>query len=56
MTSSVNPAFLTSEYFNAVHKVVLDGISYNMASLVKLGKYGATNAAEPTIMGYYMIN
>ena len=38
-----------------VHKVVLDGISENVASLVQLGKYGAINAADPTTMGYYVI-
>ena len=38
-----------------VHKVVIDGISDNMESLVQLGKYGATNAAYPTTMGYYVI-
>ena len=38
-----------------VHKVVLDGISENIASLVQLGKYVATNAAYPTKMVYYVI-
>ena len=45
----------SSEDFDDVHKVVLYGISDNMASLVQLGKYGGTNAADPTTMGYYMI-
>ena len=38
-----------------MHKVVLDEISDNMASLVKLGKYGDINAADITTMGYYVI-
>ena len=46
----------SSEYFYAVHKVVLDGISDNMASLVQLGLYVAINAEDPTSMGYYVIN
>ena len=46
----------SSEYFDVVHKVVLDGISENMVSLLQLGKYGAINAADPTTMGYYVIN
>ena len=45
----------SSEYFDAVHKAVLDGISENMDYLVQLGKYGATNAADTTTMGYYVI-
>ena len=44
-----------SEYFDAVHKVVLDGISENISSLVQLVKYGAINAADPTKMLYYVI-
>ena len=38
-----------------MHKLVLDGISYNVASLVQLVKYGAINAVDPTTMGYYVI-
>ena len=33
-----------SEDFDEVHKVVIGGISDNIASLVQLGKYGAINA------------
>ena len=32
-----------SEAFDDIHRVVLDGISENMASLVKYGKYGDMN-------------
>ena len=45
----------SSEYFDAVHTVVLYGISEDMAYLVQLGKYGAINASDPTTMGYYAI-
>ena len=38
-----------------MHKVVFDGISDNMASLLQLGKYGAFRAEYPTTMGYYVI-
>ena len=43
------------EYFDTGNKLVLDGISENMASLVHLGKYGAINTADPITMGYYVI-
>ena len=38
-----------------MNKVLLDGINNNMASLVQLGKYGATNSAYATKMVYYVI-
>ena len=41
--------------FDAVHKVVLYGISNNMSSLVHNGKYGAINTADPTTVGYYVV-
>ena len=41
----------TKEDFDAVHKVVLDGISDNMSALVQNGKYGEINTADPTTMG-----
>ena len=47
--------YTSSEGFDALHKLVLDGISYNMSSVVHLGKYGAINAADTTTMGYYGI-
>ena len=43
-----------SEDFDAVHEVVLDGISNNMASLLQLGKYGVLNAADTTKMEHYV--
>ena len=45
----------SSEELYAVHKVVLGGISDNMASLVKLVEYGDINTVDPTTMGYYVI-
>ena len=44
----------SSDDFYAGHKLVLDVISDNMASLVQLGKYGATNASDQKSMGYYV--
>ena len=41
--------------FDTVHKVVMYGISDNMASLIQLEKFGAINALYPTTMGYYVI-
>ena len=38
-----------------MHKVVVYGISDNMASLAQLCKYGAINEADPITMGYYGI-
>ena len=47
-----------STYFDAIddiHKVVLDGISENMASLVQSGMYSAINTADNTSYGFYII-
>ena len=38
-----------------MHKVVPDGISENMASLVQLGEYGAIDASGPTKTVYIVI-
>ena len=45
----------TKEDFDAVHKVVLYGISDNIFALVQKGKYGAINNSYPTTMGYYVV-
>ena len=45
----------SSQYFGVVHKVVVDGISENMASLLQLLKYSAIDAADPTTIGYYVM-
>ena len=44
------------EEFDEVNKVFLDVISANMELLVQTGKYGATNAADPTAMVYYILD
>ena len=46
----------TNKVFDAVHKVVLDGISDNMYALVQNGKYSAINNSDPTTTGYYVVN
>ena len=38
-----------------MHKVVIDGISDNMASLVKSGMYGAINTDDTTTNRFYVI-
>ena len=45
----------SSEIFDAIHQVVLDGISDNMASLVEYGKYGAINTTDTSTNGFYVI-
>ena len=45
----------SSETFDEIHQVVLDGISDNMASLVESGKYGAMNTADTYTKGFYVI-
>ena len=38
-----------------IHQVVLDGISENMASLVKSGMYGDINTDNTTLNVFYVI-
>ena len=45
----------SSETFDEIHQVVIDGISDNMASLVKSGKYGAINTTDTSTNGFYVI-
>ena len=45
----------SSDTFDEIHQVVLDGISYNMASLVESGKYGAINTTDTSTNGFYFI-
>ena len=45
----------SSETFDEIYQVVLDGIGDNMASLVESGKYGAINTADKTTNGFYVI-
>ena len=46
-TSSENP--------DKIHKVILDGISDNMAVLVQTGQYGVFNKTYTTTILYYVI-
>ena len=43
------------EVFEEIYQVFIDGISDNMASLVKSGKYGAINIDDTQTIGYYFI-
>ena len=45
----------SSQDFDLVHKLVLDGISNKLSSLYNFGKYGAINTADPKQMGYDVI-
>ena len=45
----------TSEAFEDIFQVILDGISENMASLVQSGKYSAINTTGKSTMGYYVV-
>ena len=45
----------TSEAFEDIFQVVLDGISENMVSLVQYGNYVAVNTIYSATMGYYVI-
>ena len=37
--------------FDDIHKVLLDGINENMATMVQKGKHGTINKTNPTTMG-----
>ena len=45
----------SSNKFDEIHQVVLDGISDNMASLVESGKYEAINTTYTYTNGFYVI-
>ena len=45
----------SSETFDEIHQVVLDGISDNMESLVESGKYEAMNTTDTSTKGFYVI-
>ena len=45
----------STEKFDAIHQVVLDGISDNIASLVESGKYGAINTKDTSTNGFYVM-
>ena len=43
------------EDFYEIHKVVLDYIRENMASLVHTGEYDVISTIDPTTIGYYVV-
>ena len=45
----------SSDTFDEIHQVVLDGISDNMESLVESGTYGAINTTDTSTNGFYVI-
>ena len=45
----------SSDTFDEIHQVGLDGIIDHMASLVKSGKYGAINTTYTSTNGFYVI-
>ena len=51
----LTPKSIPFDAFDEIHKVVLDGISENMSSLVQSGMYGAINTADRTTNGLYVI-
>ena len=51
----LTPKSTPFEAFDEVHKVVLDKISENMASLVQPGMYGAIHTDDNTKNGFYVI-
>ena len=51
----LSPKSTSSDTFDEIHQVVLDGISDNMASLVDSGKYGSINTTDTPTNGFYVI-
>ena len=51
----LTPRSITFEAFDDIHKVFLDGISEDMASLVQSGIYGANNTAKNTTNAFCAI-
>ena len=51
----LTPKSTTFENFDEIHKVFIDGISENMASLVKSGMYDAITTYYTTTNGFYVI-
>ena len=45
----------SSDTFDEIHQVFLDGISDNVASLVESGKYGAINTTDTSTNEFYVI-
>ena len=45
----------SSDAFNEIHQVILDGISDNMALLVESEKCGSINTTDTATNGFYVI-
>ena len=45
----------STDTFDEIHQVVLDGISDNIVSLVESGKYGSINTTDTNTNGFYVI-
>ena len=51
----LSPKSTLFEAFEEIHRVAIDGISDNMDSLVKSGKYDSINTADTKTNGFYVI-
>ena len=51
----MSPKSTSSDTFDEIHQVVLDGISDNMASLVESGTYGSINTTDTSTNGFYVM-
>ena len=51
----LSPESTSSDTFDKIYQVVLDGISDNMSSLVESGKYGAINTTDTSTNRFYVI-
>ena len=51
----LTPKSTPFEAFDEINKVVIDGISENMASLVQPGMYGTIDTDDITTNGFYVI-
>ena len=51
----LTPKPTTFEVFDETHKVIIDGITENITSLVQSGMYGDINTDDTTKNGFYVI-
>ena len=51
----MTPKSTSSDTFDEIHQVVIDGISDNMASLVESVTYGSINTTDTSTNGFYVI-
>ena len=50
----MSPKSTSSDTFDGIHQVVIDGISDNMASLAESGTYGVINTTDTSTNGFYV--